>query len=231
MSHLHLPDGILPIWLWLLGYVILSLLLLRISLTVKKSLLEKKIPLIGMLSALMIISMSIELPIGYHINLAALSGILLGPAFSLLSMLTVSIFLSLLGHGGITTIAVNTLILATEASLAWVLFKGFRRINIKQNIKTFIAVFMALVVSTVISVTVFYVGTNEFDVLHTHSEEHVEAEANEHEIDFRKFLLLISGIGVIGWTIEACISSFIVGYILKVKPELLSVEEESNETA
>lgn len=231
MSHLHLPDGILPIWLWLLGYIILSLFLLGISLTVKKYTLEKKIPLIGMLSALMIISMSIELPIGYHINLAALSGILLGPAFSLLSMLVVNVFLAFLGHGGVTTIAVNTLILTAEASIAWALFNGLKCINIKQNIKTFFSVFFALMLSTVISVTVFYVGTKEFNVLHTHSEEQVETTTQEHEIDFRKFLLLISGIGVVGWTIEAFISSFIIGYILKVKPELLSDKEESNETA
>ncbi len=28
MSHLHIPDGILPIWLWVMGYIFVAIYLL-----------------------------------------------------------------------------------------------------------------------------------------------------------------------------------------------------------
>ena len=124
MSHIHIPDGFLPVWLWLSGFLMVGIYLLFTTSYIKKNNLHKKLVLVGIFSALMIVGMSLEIvPISYHLNLSALSGIILGPIFSPLAILVTNIFLALLGHGGITNIGLNTVIVSLEAVIAFYIFK------------------------------------------------------------------------------------------------------------
>ncbi len=62
MTHMHIPDGILPVWLWLSGLFIM-VLALSISLASLRSMdAKRKIPLLGALSAVMLVAMSLETP-------------------------------------------------------------------------------------------------------------------------------------------------------------------------
>jgi ABC-type Co2+ transport system permease subunit len=111
MTHMHIPDGILPVGLWILGFVVMFLAMGISLLRLKDSDLKKKIPLLGALSAVMLVAMSIEiLPLAYHINLSVVAGILLGPALGFLAAFIANLMLALMGHGGITVIA-NTILL------------------------------------------------------------------------------------------------------------------------
>ena len=70
MSHIHIPDGVLPVWLvaagWLLAIAILALITLRLRGADR----GRQLPLLGVMAALMLVGMSTEIvPIGYHINL------------------------------------------------------------------------------------------------------------------------------------------------------------------
>ena len=80
---MHIPDGILPVWLWLIGVVlmvsVLALCLYRLRGMDRK----KKVPLLGVLSATMLVAMNLEiLPLAYHLNLSTVAGILLGPSLA-----------------------------------------------------------------------------------------------------------------------------------------------------
>ena len=87
----------------------------------------KKIPLLGAVSAAMLVAMSLEiLPLAYHINLSVVAGILLGPALGFLAAFIANLMLALMGHGGITVIGLNTLLLGSEAVLGHTLFYLFK---------------------------------------------------------------------------------------------------------
>ena len=61
MSHIHLPDGILPIWLWVSGWIaaiFLGFILLRFA---RRESLIKKLPLLGMMAAAMVLGASVEI--------------------------------------------------------------------------------------------------------------------------------------------------------------------------
>jgi len=61
MSHIHLPDGVLPIWLWISGYIvaiIVGAILLRF---IKKEELTRRLPLLGMMAAAMVLGASVEI--------------------------------------------------------------------------------------------------------------------------------------------------------------------------
>ena len=238
MSHIHLPDGILPAWLWILGYVAVALYLLYFFIYCKKSILNKKIPLVGIFAALMLITMSIEIiPPIYHINLAALSGIILGPNLSILAILVVNIILAFLGHGGVTVIGLNTLVISLEAVIAYFGFKFLYSKFKKIFASTLIAVFIALFVSSCATIGVVYLGTRDLSSFvehHEHSDHHEEKEEqeeqeNDEDFDLKKFILLVMSLSLVGWTLESAITAFIVNYINNVRPDILDIKETQEE--
>lgn len=188
MSHIHFPDGILPLWLWVAGFVIVFLYLVAFGYYIKKSSNLNKLPLIGVFAALMLIAMTIHIiPIGYHINLAVLTGIIIGPIFAPLAIFIVNILLAFLGHGGVTTIGLNTIVISIEAIVG---FLGFSVLKSKiKNIfvVTFISTVIALLVSTCSSIGIVYLGTNSIEsLMHKHDHKHEDSKIL-HSVLLEKF--------------------------------------------
>lgn len=240
MSHLHIPDGILPVWLWVLGYVLVGIYFLVVFTYLKLKLNPKKIVITSVFGALMLLSMSIPIPfvLPYHLNLSAILGILAGPLYAGLAIFSVNLIIALVGHGGITIVGLNTVILTLEAALAFLLFRLVRKNFKKIFPAVFISTFAALVFSTFLTVGVVYTGTQNLDDLADkhkhecpcsfHKEKQHETEDHGHKpesFDIKRFIALILITGGFGWTLEAFISGFIISYINRVKPDLLKNTE------
>ena len=89
---------------------------------------RRKVPLLAVISALMLVAMSSEIvPIAYHINLTVVGGVLLGPALSAIAAFIVEVVLAMLGHGGVTVLGLNTVLITVEMILGWTLFHAFVR--------------------------------------------------------------------------------------------------------
>ncbi|MEI7474263.1 MAG: energy-coupling factor ABC transporter permease [bacterium] len=239
MSHIHLPDGVLPFWLCLIGYLILLIYLIFYFNYIKKRDCGKKIVLASIMSAFMLITMSIEL-FTYHFNLSALSGILLGPVFAPIAILAVNIILAVFKHGGISTIGLNTVVVSTEAIGAYYIYQLLSRFVKVKFSRAIISTFLALILSSFISILVIYTGTHNVTAFidHDHHEEsvtknHTDSDKHneqDHNFNIKKFLLLILVTGGIGWTLESIFTAFIFDYINKVKPEVIALSEaELNE--
>lgn len=118
MSHLHIPDGVLPVWLWAGGLALALLLLARAS-RIARGQSPQRIAYQGALGGLMLAAMSIPLgPLDYHMTLAGPVGVLLGGAGAFQVAFVVSAILALMGHGGLTAVGLNALILGTGATVA-----------------------------------------------------------------------------------------------------------------
>jgi cobalt/nickel transport system permease protein len=174
MSHIHIPDGILPLWLWLSGIVIVVLYLIGMSVYFKKHQYNRKIALIGVFAALMLVAMSVELvPIGYHLNLAVLTGIILGPVYSVISVFIVTLLLALLGHGGITIVGLNTITISIEAICGYIFFRLFNKSIKNTFFRTFLATVIALFFSTMATIGIVYLGTSNIErMMHSHESKH-----------------------------------------------------------
>ena len=151
MSHIHIPDGVLPLWLVVLGWVgAIALVALAVNRSAKLDL-RKRVPLIGAVAALMLVGMSSEIiPIAYHVNLSIIAGILLGPWLSIVTALVVNSILGLIGHGGVTVIGLNTLVISTEMIAGWALFHAIIGAlgRTRATWSAGIAAFLALAIST-----------------------------------------------------------------------------------
>lgn len=161
MSHIHIPDGVLPVWLWVSGWVAALAIVAAASWLSKRSDARRKVPLLGVVSALMLVAMSSEIvPIAYHVNLTVVGGVLLGPVLSVIAAFIIEVVLAMLGHGGVTVLGLNALIVATEMVLGWLLFRAFVRVigRRRAGLASGAATVLTLAVTTTALVGIVWVG-------------------------------------------------------------------------
>jgi cobalt/nickel transport system permease protein len=118
--HLHIPDGVLPVWLWAPGLG-LALLLLAFGARLLRGASPQRLAYQSALGALMLAAMMVELPLGpldYHLTLVGPVGVLLGAASVFQVVFVASAVLALVGHGGLTVVGLNALVLGAGGSLA-----------------------------------------------------------------------------------------------------------------
>jgi len=229
MTHIHIPDGILPVWLWVSGFLVMSAFLALSIYRLRTADMKKKIPLLGALAAVMLIAMSLEiLPIAYHLNMSVAAGILLGPSLGFMAAFIVNLMLAFVGHGGITVVGLNTLLLGAEAFVGHTLFYLLRKVFPvfwSAALSTALSLFLASLILIGI-VAVSHVNAEHF----THDYEHksgvtkqVSSNHSEQErSSLRAFAIIVLSLGSIGWIIEGAITGAVVQFISKVMPDLIA---------
>lgn len=252
MSHIHIPDGVLPLWLWGGGWLAAMALVWLAGRLSERADVRRKVPLLGVVSALMLVAMSSEVvPIAYHINLTVVAGILLGPALSVVAAFIASAVLAMLGHGGVTVLGLNTLVVAAEMVLGWALFRGAMRVLGRRGpgpAAGFVTVVTLAVTTTILVGIVALAGTTaatrrETGALDPASLEFKaplaegvwtvglfsggEGQAGEEDdadvtpLSVGRFAMVVYTLGPLGWILEALITSAVVGYAARVRPSLV----------
>jgi cobalt/nickel transport system permease protein len=245
MSHLHVPDGILPLWLILVGWLATVLMLAVAMHALRGRERARTVPQIGIVSALLIAAMSTEIvPIAYHANLTVLAGIILGPAGGVVAAFAVNLILALFGHGGITVVGLNTVVIGSETVLGYVLFYLFvrllpRHVGVAAGMATVITLFL----STSLSIGIIALSqinpaeARDMGSLNPHTlsfsnpfKEGVLANrivTPEQEggasstLSLKRFAEAMYALGAIGWALESLLTGFLVSFVARVRPSLL----------
>ncbi len=234
MSHLHIPDGVLPpIWL-LLGFSATALILALALWRVRGTDGAQRLPRLGMVSALMLVGMMAEIAVlGYHINLSVIAGILLGPWLGFVAAFLVNIILALFGHGGVTVIGLNTLIIGSETMLGWFFFRAFKS-RFNPRVAAAIAVVLTLALSTTLMIALIALTQTQpalafegpggdaplirFELFPTEKENPLA------DLDLTRFAVLVYGLGAIGWALEAAFTALVVGFFARARPGLIDAD-------
>lgn len=252
MSHIHIPDGVLPWWLWLTGWLLALGLLVIASRFADRAESRRAVPLIGAVSALVLVSMGSEIvPLAYHINLTVIAGVLLGPWLGAISAFIVVLILALMGHGGITVVGLNTLVIATEMGLGWALVRGGTRLLGRTRVRpvSAAATVVTLAITTTMLVGIvalagsgataretgaldaetlefrnpFSSGVLSIGLLGEQNADTAGKHAAPAEggLSVRRFATVVYTLGPPGWLIEALVTAAILGYVGRVRPSLV----------
>lgn len=224
MTHMHIPDGIFPVWLWVSGFLVMAAVLAVCLYRLRGMDRRKKIPLLGVLSAVMLVAMSLEiLPIAYHLNLSVVAGILLGPSLGFIAAIIVNSMLALLGHGGITVMGLNTLLLGAESMLGHTLFYFFTK-RLSTYWRAAAATVLALFIVSVCLIGIVGISQADGDqFFDQHSGEEAGGGHDAgHSPALSTFAVMVLSLGLIGWIIEAAITGAVIRFIAQVKPDLLT---------
>jgi cobalt/nickel transport system permease protein len=193
MTHMHIPDGILPVGLWVLGLIVMVLAVGFSLFRLRGMNMAKKIPLL------------------------VVAGILLGPALGFLAAFIANLILALMGHGGITVIGLNTLLLGSEAVLGHTLFYLFKK-RLPVFWRAAVATVLTLFMTTVALIGIVAVSHIDPELVR-HGDEHGLVRSGQASV--QTFAFMVLSLGVIGWSIEAAITGAVVRFISQVKPDLL----------
>ncbi len=229
--HIHIPDGVLPVWLWLLGLVITFLFLTIAVIKVRGDL--KKMTLAGMLTALVVLLMSIPLGIPAHINMIVFVGIIMGAYWSLIISFVANFILASFAHGGLSIIGLNTLILWFQALVGILIFGLMGRYLIKSKaLNGGIAVFLSISLSFFLLFGVVFAANLDVEKFfiddhdHYHEEYHDENDHHDEDDHHEEFSLVIFlGLTLpfilLGATIESIITFLGIKHIDRARPDLI----------
>ncbi|MEE9488923.1 MAG: cobalt transporter CbiM [Thermoplasmata archaeon] len=199
---MHIADGILAPEVWIAGFVITGVILAYTLYRTK----AEEIPKVSLVTSAVFVASLIHIPLGptsVHLILAGLAGVLLAekayPSVFIALMLQAFLF----QHGGITTMGINTVIIGVPALASYGIFVvGVNHTRFKRRLVIFggLAGGVAIALAVVLTSIALLFGGEEF----------LGVVA----------LLAVAHVPVI--VIEALIVGSVVGFLNKVKPEMLA---------
>ena len=218
---MHIPDGLLDpyttVVLWIVTIVVMIFGFKKIRKSFEDEDSEKLIPYIGVLAATIFAFQFVNYPVpggtSGHLVGGTLVGVILGPWAAVVVIFMILIVQSLFGDGGITALGANTFNMGIIGGIVGfyivkLIMMGLNKTSMakekKVTIATAIGSYIAIVLAALIAGIEIGIGG---------------AIPMAIAIPAMVFWHLIIGIG------EAIISAFIVYFIYKVKPELITTEE------
>ncbi len=213
MTHLHIADGVLPPWLWASGLV-LALALAGWASFAHRHDRAERLALLAALSAVMLAAMSIPLgPLG-HLSLAPVVGILLGSSAGFLAALVVNAILALLGHGGLTVVGLNALVLGASTCVARPLYLFVRRWRAPRGAGAFAAAGANLLSIAALCGVLLLAARGDRPLALEGAPPAALASA-------WRFALYSSPFWAIGLAAEAIVTASVLAFLARVRPELL----------
>ncbi|TFG26709.1 cobalamin biosynthesis protein CbiM [Candidatus Thorarchaeota archaeon] len=213
---MHVPDGILPIWLLAILYVVSGLMLYISVKRINKRFDDRLVPYMGVLAAVIFAAQLVNFPVppsSGHLVGSTLLAVMLGPWGGMLIIGMVLFVQALYGDGGLLTYGLNFFNMGVFSciigwALALVLFKGLKRITDEKKsvlVSTSIASFITTVLAAfVLGLELLTVPGFGFTALSAITIVHV-----------------FIGIG------EAVLTFVILLYFVKAKPQVISFLKES----
>ena len=123
----HLPDGLLT-WPWLGGgFAVAALMAFLGSWRIR----DEEIPHVAVLTAAFFVASQVPVPVppvSAHLLLNGLIGIVLGWRAALAIPIGLFLQAALFGHGGFTTLGINSCVMVLPAFLAWQMFVVLKRV-------------------------------------------------------------------------------------------------------
>lgn len=212
---MHIPDGILSPPIWIGGYAVTTgVMALTLRQVNKNGDPSAQIPKASLLTAAFFVGSSLYLPFGptsIHLLLNGIVGIVLG-IYAFPAIFVGLVFQALMiGHGGLTTLGVNSLILGIPALIARPLFLLYPRWQgwLGERWALGISAFGASALSTGLTVLIF------FGLLMTTLDARLDAVVEQRAI----LILALSHIPLM--LLEGSFATFLVLFLQQVRPELL----------
>lgn len=210
---MHIPDGILPLPVTLGGYAVAIGIAWHCTRKINQRTdpLED-VPKAALLTAVFFAASLIQIPLppaSVHFVLAGLLGALLG-LFAFPAILVGLFFQAVMfGHGGLTTLGINSVILGLPALMAAGIFQKHKRTSCPSGRRTAVFGFVAGAGATAISVVLFAL------VLVFSIPAHLDAALERSAL----MLLMLSHLPLV--LVEGTATAFIVVYLWRVKPQML----------
>lgn len=203
----HILDGVLT-WPWLAGGFLGAAALCWWGM---RRLREEEIARIAVLSSAFFVASLIHVPTlaptSVHLLLNGLVGVLLGPRSAMAILLALFLQALLLGHGGLTTLGVNTCIMALPALGAWAVFVRLRRWGMltwawQRSVVGLVIGGLTVLATAALNALTLWLGSGE-------------------PLEVLAAVVFVAHLPVAG--VEALVMAATINFLARVKPEMLGL--------
>ncbi len=203
----HILDGVLT-WPWVVGGFLGAAALCWWGM---RRLREEEIARIAVLSSAFFVASLIHVPTlaptSVHLLLNGLVGVLLGPRSAMAILLALFLQAVLVGHGGLTTLGVNTCIMALPALGSWAVFVSLRRWGAltrtwQRSVVGLVIGGLAVLATTALNALTLWLGSGE-------------------PLDVLAMVVFVAHLPVAG--VEALVMAATINFLARVKPEMLGL--------
>ncbi|MFQ5831817.1 MAG: energy-coupling factor ABC transporter permease [Candidatus Thorarchaeota archaeon] len=217
---MHVPDGIVPLWLQILLFAVSGIALATSTRIVNKQFDDRQVPFMGVLAAVIFAAQLVNFPIppfsSGHLVGSTLLAVMVGPWVASLTMALVLFVQALYGDGGITSFGLNFFNMGVFSvflgyGLSILLFRGLSRIGEKKQA----ALLSAGIASFAVTVSAAFVLGLQLLSVDGFGPIALVAITSIH---------VFIGIG------EAILTSVILLYFVKAKPSLVSLLRDGDES-
>lgn len=200
---MHISDGVLPQAIWIGSYVVTA----GISAVSLRKMDTDDVPKVAVVTASFFVASLFHIkfgPTSVHLILNGFAGVLLGQMAFVSILVGLALQAFLFGHGGITSLGANALMMGLPAIAAYQLFRLHSKFNFKiiensEFLFGFLAGFFGVFFGTIILALLLAVSGEQF-------------------FGVAK-LAVIAHLPVM--IIEGIVTGFVVSFLKKVKPEIL----------
>lgn len=211
MAHIHLEDGSFSLF-WVLAWWIIALCLIGIALFLLRSKYKpdpKKITIAAFVTAAAFAIFQVQVPLagGVHMNLTPLIGILTGPFIGTLIVFIVNILSAAIGHGGWGLVGANVLVNFSEVLVAWLAFRGMKKITTDLFSRAGVATFAGLFAGNLVMIAVILISGIQ--------------GVHQTQAQILTGLSLLAAVNMGVAVVEAFLTGLIVAYIGKIRPDIL----------
>jgi cobalt/nickel transport system permease protein len=216
---MHVPDGVLPIWLLAILYVVSGAMLIISVKMINKKFDDRLVPYMGVLAAVIFAAQLVNFPVppsSGHLVGSTLLAVMIGPWGAMLILGMVLFVQALYGDGGLLTYGLNFFNMGVFScfvgwALALLLFKGLKRLTDEKK-----SVLISAAVASYVTVVsaAFVLGLELLSV----------PGFGFAALDAITLVHAFIGIG------EAVMTFMILLYFVKAKPQVISFLKESEVT-
>lgn len=216
---MHVPDGVFPLWLQILMYIVSGIMLFVSVKMINKKFDDKLVPYMGVLAAVIFAAQLVNFPVppsSGHLVGSTMLAVMLGPWGGMLIIAMVLFVQALSGDGGILTYGINFFNMGIFScfvgwALSLVLFKGLKKFTDEKK-----AVLVAASVASYITVVLaaFVLGLELFTV----------TGFGYAALAAITIVHAFIGLG------EAILTFVILLYFVRAKPQVISFLKESEVT-
>lgn len=207
---MHLPDGMLPLdqalIYWIIVIICLGIFFFRLS-RIGEDQRSRRLVLTAVLTAATIVVSTITVPspfgIPIHFFLIPFVVIILGPFSGTVVSFLALLVQSLIGEGGLTVIGANTFSMGIVLALSvYIIYKIISRFN--ESFGIFLGTFLGILIAAFVQIFMLVIG-----------------DVASFETLAPVFAVYYLFIGII----EGFITAFVISFIEKLKPEILTLKK------
>jgi ABC-type Co2+ transport system permease subunit len=230
MTHIALPDGLIPWWLSVSGAIVALLILGGCTAGLRAATTPRALVRVALMTALLVVVKLVDiLPMGYKLHGTVLAGVVVGPKMASLAAVGAEVICASIGVGAISNIGLNVTLSWLEMAGGYFVFRALALLVTRRKVALAggLATVVSLSFATLLYIPIILIS-NEASYFATLDAIGATADDGGRltNLEATTFAVLVLVSGAIGWTIEGLATGVVLALVSRANPRLIEATHD-----